>query len=159
MKNLIRKILREEIEDDLSWMKNNSISGEELEELIRRTGSTSIPFDRVSGNLNLGETPIQSLGNLETVGGNVYLWENPIKDLGNLQSVGGDLYLWENPIKDLGNLQSVGGDLNLVGTKIQSLGNLESVGGYLNLEETPISKKYSEEEIRQMVQVNGDIYL
>ena len=139
MKNLIRKILREEIEDDLSWMKNNSISGEELEELIRRTGSTSIPFDRVSGNLNLGETPIQSLGNLETVGGNVYLWENPIKDLGNLQSVGGDL--------------------NLVGTKIQSLGNLESVGGYLNLEETPISKKYSEEEIRQMVQVNGDIYL
>ena len=119
MKNIIRKILREEIEDDLSWMKNNSISGEELEELIRRTGSTSIPFDRVSGYLDLRGTQIKDLGNLESVGGNLYLEETPIKDLGNLQSVGGSLVL----------------------------------GG------TPMSKKYSEQEIRQMVQVNGDIYL
>ena len=95
MKNLIKKILRE----GFDWIQDNSISGEELEELIRKTGATSIPFDRVSGNLSLEETPI----------------------------------------KDLGNLQSVGGGLNLRGT--------------------PISKKYSEEQIRQMVQVNGNIYL
>jgi hypothetical protein len=29
----------------------------------------------------------------------------------------------------------------------------------LFLRDTPISKKYSEEEIRQMVQVDGDIYM
>jgi hypothetical protein len=29
----------------------------------------------------------------------------------------------------------------------------------LNLKETPISEKYSEEEIRQMVHVGRDIYL
>ena len=115
MKNLIKKILRE----GFDWIQDNSISGEELEELIRKTGATSIPFDRVSGHLDLRETKIQSLG--------------------NLQSVGSHLDLGGTPIKDLGNLQSVGGDLDLVGT--------------------PMSKKYSEEQIRQMVQVNGNIYL
>ena len=135
MKNLIKKILRE----GFDWIQDNSISGEELEELIRKTGATSIPFDRVSGNLNLGGTPIQSLGNLETVGGYLDLWGTPIQSLGNLQSVGSYLYL--------------------VGTKIKDLGNLQSVGGGLNLRGTPISKKYSEEQIRQMVQVNGNIYL
>ena len=234
-KKLIKKILRE----GFDWIQDNSISGDELEELIRKTGATSIPFDRVSGNLSLEETPIQSLGNLESVGGYLYLVGTKIKDLGNLQSVGGDLYLggtpiqslgnletvgghldlWETPIQSLGNLESVGGNLNLrgtpikdlgnlqsvggylnlggtkikdlgnletvgghlylVGTPIQSLGNLQSVGGNLNLRETkikdlgnlqsvggylylvgtPMSKKYSEQEIRQMVQVNGDIYL
>ena len=62
------------------------------------------------------------------------------------------------PIKSLGNLQSVGGDLWLTVTPIESLGNLQSVGGDLNLYQTPLSKKYTKEEIRQMVDVGGDIY-
>ena len=33
------------------------------------------------------------------------------------------------------------------------------VGGNIDLRNTPLSKKYSEEEIRQMVKVDGDIYL
>jgi hypothetical protein len=33
------------------------------------------------------------------------------------------------------------------------------VGGYLYLENTPLSEKYSEEEIRQMVDVGGKIYM
>ena len=70
----------------------------------------------------------------------------------------GDLNLLETPIQSLGNLQSVGGYLDLDGTPIESLGNLKSVGGNLDLRGTPMSKKYSEQEIRQMVQVNGDIY-
>jgi hypothetical protein len=59
----------------------------------------------------------------------------------------------------LGNLQSVGGDLYLIGTLIESLGNLQSVGGNLVLQGTPISKMYSEKQIRQMVNVEGQIYL
>ena len=54
---------------------------------------------------------------------------------------------------------SIGGDLFLEGTSIESLGNLTSVGGNLDLEGTPLSKKYTEEEIRQMVNVDGEIYL
>ena len=96
MKNLIKKILRE---SEWEWIQDNSISGEELRDLILQSNATSIPFDRVSGNLDLEETPIQSLG------------------------------------------------------------NLESVGGRLNLRGTPLAKKHSEAEIRQMVQVEGNIYL
>ena len=54
---------------------------------------------------------------------------------------------------------SIGGDLYLYNTPIKSLGNLQSVGGYLDLGGTPISEKYSKEEIRQMVNVDGEIYL
>jgi hypothetical protein len=74
-------------------------------------------------------------------------------------TISGDLNLNDLPIKSLGNLISVGGNLNLFKTSIQSLGNLTSVGGYLYLRETPLSEKYTEKEIRQMVDVNGYIYL
>ena len=76
-----------------------------------------------------------------------------------LYSIKGDLDLEETPIESLGNLQSVGGYLDLGRTPIESLEDLQSVGGNLYLNDTPISKKYSEEEIRQMVNVGGKIYL
>jgi hypothetical protein len=138
MKKLIKKILREEI-DDFDWIRDNSISGEELRDLILHTGVTSIPFDKVFGDLDLEGTSI--------------------KDLGNLESVGGYLDLMGTSIKSLGNLESVGGDLDLMGTSIKDLGNLESVGGFLDLDGTPLAKKYSKAEIRQMVQVGGNIYM
>jgi len=49
--------------------------------------------------------------------------------------------------------------LNLNKTPIESLGNLTSVGGNLYLYGSPISKKYTEEEIRQMIDVRGEIYM
>ena len=93
-----------------------------------------------------------------SVGGDLDLRKLPIKSLGNLISVNGYLDLDGSSIRSLGNLQSVDEYLYLAGTPIKSLGNLESVGGYLYLEKTPISKKYSEQEIRQMVNVGGKIY-
>ena len=87
-------------------------------------------------------------------------WRNTSIDyLGNLISVGGDLDLGHTSIKSLGNLQSVGGSLVLFNTRIQSLGNLKSVGIDLNLKYTPLSKKYTEKQIRRMVDVGGDIRL
>ena len=94
-----------------------------------------------------------------SVSGDLKLSEEPIKSLGNLQSVGGDLDLFQTPIKSLGNLQSVGGNLRLGNTPIESLGNLQSVGRNLDLRNTPIYKKYSKKEIRQIVNVGGEIYL
>jgi hypothetical protein len=79
---------------------------------------------------------------------------------GNLPyTIDGDLDLRYSEIKSLGNLLSVGGFLNLHETDIESLGNLRSVGGSLYLLLTPIAEEYSEEEIRQMVQVGGYIYI
>ena len=154
----IKKIIKEEI-DDFDWIRDNSISGEELRDLILQTGATSIPFDKVGGDLYLKGTPIEDLGNLESVGGYLSLRETQIKTLGNLESVGGYLNLVGTPIESLGNLQREGGDLYLRETPIQDLGNLESVGGDLNLWETPFAEKHSEAQIRQIVQVGGNIYI
>jgi hypothetical protein len=68
------------------------------------------------------------------------------------------LILYKSEIKSLGNLTSVGDDLNLRGSKIESLGNLTSVGGNLYLN-GPLSKKYTEKEIRSMAEVGGEVYL
>ena len=51
------------------------------------------------------------------------------------------------------------GDLDLTSFSIESLGNLTSVGGSLDLYNTPISKKYTEEEVREMVNVEDNIYI
>jgi hypothetical protein len=56
-------------------------------------------------------------------------------------------------------LKYVGGWLHLRDTNIKSLGNLEYVGGDLNLRRTPLSEKYTEEEIRNMVEVDGKIFM
>jgi hypothetical protein len=113
----------------------------------------------VGGYLDLYESEIESLGNLTSVGGYLGLSYSNVKSLGNLTSVGGDLNLYESEIESLGNLTSVGGYLGLSYSRIQSLGNLTSVGGYLDLRDTPLSKKYTEEEIRSMAEVGGKIYL
>ena len=94
-----------------------------------------------------------------SIGGNLDLYRTPIKSLGNLTSVGGSLNLYKTPIKSLENLTSVGGSLDLNNTSIISLGNLTSVGGSLYLRETLISKIYTEEQIRQMIEVRGKIYM
>jgi len=113
----------------------------------------------IGGNLDLSHTDIESLGNLKSVGGNLYLRHISIESLGNLTSVGGDLNLRYTSIKSLGNLPSVGGDLDLINTSIESIGNLTHVGNSLYLRRSPLSKKYTGgEQIRQMVDVGGNIY-
>jgi len=127
-----------------------------LQKVLEARGN---PPYSINGDLDLEGTPIKSLGNLILVSGNLDLYGSPIKSLGNLIAVGVDLSLDGAPIESLGNLTSVGGYLSLDGATIESLGNLTSVGGNLYLEGTPLSKKYTEDQIRQMVDVGGDIYL
>ena len=90
-------------------------------------------------------------------------WDNLQK---YLETIGNPPYriqdgldLQDTPITSLGNLESVGGYLNLHLTKITSLGKLKSVGGYLDLNNTPISKKYTEKEIRKIANIIGSVYL
>ena len=83
------------------------------------------------GTLDLRNSQIQSLGNLEKV-----LW--------------GSLYLRNTPITSLGNLEKVGRNLYLQDTQIQSLDNLEKVGWNLYLSNTPLAEKYSIKQLEEM---------
>jgi hypothetical protein len=67
----------------------------------------------------------------------------------------GDLNLGNTPITSLPDNLKVGGYLYLENTKITSLPNNLSVGGFLNLENTPPSKKYTKEQIKQMIEDKG----
>jgi hypothetical protein len=140
MKFLIKKILKEETE---------------------HSDVIHIPsFKYFNNDWNFLQEYLESEGNLPyTIDGDLDLRYSEIKSLGNLLSVGGNLNLFETEIKSLGNLRSVGGFLVLDFAKIESLGNIQFVGGDLYLRVTPIARKYSEKEIRQMVNVGGDIYM
>ena len=127
-----------------------------LQRFLERRGNP--PYE-IMDNLDLKISKVESLGNLTSVEGYLDLFNSEIKDLGNLTSVGGYLDLFNSGIETLGNLTSVGGHLNLRISKIESLGNLTSVEGDLVLIDTPLSKKYSEEEIRSMVEVGGKVIL
>jgi hypothetical protein len=120
-----------------------------------------IPSLRVFNNdWNQLQKFLKSKGNPPySLGGDLNLRKSQIESLENLTSVGGDLYLRYTPIKSLGNLTSVGGDLDLENSPIKSLGNLTTVGGDLILVDTPLSKMYTKEQIREMVNVGGNIYI
>ena len=151
MKDLIKKILKEETQDEYILEIPNLlfIPGADLtnpkgktntrNELLRLLNGKPFIFD---DDLDLTDTDITSLGNLQSVNGYLNLY-------------------WCNQLTSLGNLQSVNGYLDLLRCEeLTSLGNLQSVGGFfLDLRNTPISEKYSEEEIRRMVNVKGDIFI
>jgi hypothetical protein len=156
----IKRILKEEFEEkQVLYIPSLEFFNNDWNLLQRFLEKQGNPLYSIGGNLNLYKTPIKSLGNLKSVGKDLYLFGTPIKSLGNLKSVGKDLDLRNTTIKSLGNLKSVGKDLNLNDTPIESLGNLKSVGGDLNLYGTPIGKKYTKEQIRQIIEVGGDIHL
>jgi len=114
----------------------------------------------VGGDVNLlNVKTLTSLGNLEKVGGYLMLDGTSVKSLGNLREVGDYLRLYNTPIKSLDNLEYVGGDLDLYITKIDSLGKLKYVGGELNVTRTPLAQRMSEDEIKNNIEVKGEIYL
>ncbi len=160
MKNLIKQILKEYSEEpQILYIPSFKYFNNDWETLQRFLQLKGNPLFSVGGDLVLINTPIKSLGNLTSVGGYLVLRNTPIKSLGNLTSVGGYLDLENTPIESLGNLTSVGDYLDLRNTPIKSLGNLTSVGDVLDLRNTPISKKYTEEEIREMVNVEDNIFM
>jgi hypothetical protein len=103
--------------------------------------------------LNLsGCKKLTSLENLTSVGDNT--------SMGGEFSIGGYLNLIGcTSLIDLGNLTSVSGNMSLSSTNIESFNKLKYVGGYLDLKNSVISKNYSEEEIRNMVNVGGEIIM
>ena len=119
-----------------------------------------IPFAAFSKDWDALQTFLEGKGNPKySITDDLDLRGVPIESLGNLTSVWGYLNLRATPIKSLGNLTSVGGSLNLFGTQIKSLGNLTSVGGNFYLSNTSMSKQYTETQIRNMVEISGNLYI
>ena len=116
--------------------------------------------DGSKGDLDLRNTPIQSLPNGLTVGGHLNLMGAPIQSLPDGLKVKGHLTLYKSQIQSLPDGLKVGGYLNLTDSQIQSLPNDLKVGDDLWLKNTPLSEKFTEEEIKAMVPgVKGNIYL
>ena len=96
--------------------------------------------------------------------GDLDLINTPITSLPDNLKVGWSLYLSGTKITSLPDNLKVGWSLDLSGTKITSLPDNLKVGRGLNLRDTPISKKYSKEEIKNIIiqqggDIKGDIYI
>jgi hypothetical protein len=179
IENIIRRVLREQQEEEkLLKIPGFRFFNNDWDLLQKFLESQGNPRYSIGGDLDLGESDIESLGNLVRVEGDLNLYNClKLQSLGNLEYVGGDLDLSISNIESLGNLKYVDGNLDLYGTDIKSLGNLkyvygnldlsysdiESLGslvrvsGDLDLLTTPLSEKYTEEKIRDMVEVVGFI--
>jgi hypothetical protein len=156
MKDLIKKILKEETEPVLMIPGARYFGG--VDGLRTYIEKSNIKRWSLSDSLNLHhyEGDLTWLEGIVSTSGSLNLEGTQIESLGNLQSVGGYLDLKGTQIKFLGNLKSVGGYLDLRETQIKSFGNLQSVG-FLYLNEF-LSEKYTDEEIRSMINVGGIIY-
>jgi len=161
IENIIRRVLREEQEEKILKIPGIRFFNNDWDLLQKFLESQGNPRYSIGGDLDLGESDIETLGNLVRVEGNLNLaFCQNLESLGNLEYVGGflDLELCQNLVS-LGDLEYVGGRLDLWRTDIKTLGNLEYVGGNLNLNDTPIRIKYRREEIRNMVEVVGKIFM
>jgi len=118
-------------------------------------------LEYVGGWLDLKGTDIETLGNLNYVGDNLDLEScQNFESLGNLKSVAGYFNLRNcKNLQSLGDLKHVGSWLDLGDSNVESLGNLKYVGSDLYSVYVPLSKKYTEYDIRKMVKVVGNVYL
>jgi hypothetical protein len=158
IENIIRRVLREEQEEKLLKIPSLKFFNNDWNVLQMFLESQGNPRYSIGGNLLLSRSKIETLGNLVKVEGNLNLYYSDVKSLGDLEYVGGWVDLTLSNTESLGNLEYVGNHLNISRTNIESLGNLEYVGGHLDIYKTPLSKKYTEEQIRRMVNVIGRIY-
>jgi hypothetical protein len=121
-----------------------------------------IPDIKIFGGWNELQRYLKLKGNPPyRIGGDLDLAFTSTRTLGNLQSVGGDLDLANTDIQYLWKLKSVGGSLvltNTLATGLAFFGDLEQIGGNLHLKNTPISQDYTEKEIRDVINVVGNIY-
>ncbi len=157
MKDLIKKILKEETEE-VFVIPGLSFFPDEIDGLRNFIQKKNIKRWSLDDNLYLKqyEDNLTWLKGLVSISGYLDLEGKKIKSLDNLQSVGGYLDIRNTQIKSLDNLQSVGMFLLLGGTQIKSFGNLQSVGGNLWLNKF-LSEKYTNEEIRNIINVDGVI--
>ena len=127
----------------------------DLQLFLERRGNP--PYE-ITDDLDLYKSNIKSLGNLTSVGGDLNLRYSEIESLGKLTSVGGDLYLYGKKTEPI-RVTSAEDYLDLFRRDLESFRHVNSTEDYLELMSSPLSKRYTEKEIRSMVEVGGWIYL
>ena len=136
------KILMEQEEQKVLHIPDVKVFGgwDGLQKFLKSKGN---PPYSIGGDLDLSFTHTRTLGNLQFVGGNLDLANTDIQYLWKLKSVGGDLILRsDDAVSSLG-----------------FFGDLKYVGGHLDLKYTPISEKYTKDEIREVINVGGQIFM
>ena len=88
------------------------------------------------------------------VEGDINLWYSYLKSLPDNLTVNGNLNIQDTPIKSLPNNLTVNGTLDIKSTNISSIPNKLNVKE-LSVYETPLGKKYSSEQIFQMINKKG----
>ena len=113
----------------------------------------------VNGDLNLTNRKIAKLPDNLTVRGDLYLTRASITKLPDNLAVGRDLFVSRTKITELPDNLKVGGNLHASYTKINSLPVNLNIGRDLTLMDTPMSRKYTEDQLKQMLPgVKGNIF-
>jgi hypothetical protein len=110
------------------------------------------------GDLDLGNSQIGELPQLESARGSLYLENSQIKKLPQLKSVGWYLNLRDSQIKKLPQLKSIGGSLSLENSQIRELPQLERIGKLLTLWNSQIREFPKLESVGKKIFVDkGDL--
>ena len=107
------------------------------------------------GFLDLRNTRITSLPEGLTIDGDLSLVRTKITSLPNNLTVGRSLFVSGTKITSLPDNLKIGDTLYIDDTKISSIPNNLEIGRSFWLYRTPLSQKYSEEQIRKMIQDKG----
>jgi len=89
------------------------------------------------------------------VEGDFYLYNKPLSSLPDNFQVERHLFLDSTKISSLPDNLTVGGNLSLEKTPLSSIPKNLKVGGVFFIGQTPLAKKYSEEQIRKMIEEKG----
>lgn len=151
------KLITEEEDDVLYIPSVDALGGwDNLQKFLKKRGN---PDYRLGGYLNLREGEVESLGNLISIEEGLYLMgTESIKTLGKLKYVGGVCDLFMSKIESLGDLEYVGAFLDIRYTNVSSLGKLTHVRD-LYAAGSPLAKKYTRDEIRKMINIEGELVL
>ena len=114
--------------------------------------------DGSKGDLNLSKMNVPILPDNLIVGGNLFMYNSKISLLPNNLTVKGKMVLNSSTIQSLPDNLTVIKGLYIIDTNISLLPKNLKVQGDFVLYDTPLSKKYTEKQIRQMSPgIKGDI--
>jgi len=115
---------------------------------LRGTPLTKLPdnLTKVDEVLNIIESNIEDLNNLEYVGEYLFTSKSKLRSLPpKLTRIGRGLSLTGCPIDNIDNLKYVGGNLLINGTKIDELPKGLVVGGWIYYVNTPLSRRFPDQ--------------
>jgi hypothetical protein len=126
---------------------------------LLNTSITSLPDNlNIDGNLWLTSMMITTIPSSLKVGGYIRIENTEITSLPDNFKTNGDLSLHYALITSLPNNLDIGLDLSIYDTPLTTIPKNLKVNGNLTLVNTPISKKYTKEQLKQMLPgVKGDI--